>query len=128
MTAKQITHNALVKEWSQMVIDCQCSRKTVSEWCAENGIKPKTYYYRQHQVQNACLARMSVDANAMIRSTQDAEAIGIEFTDIGKSEQEFESSAAHATMITIHLNGATIELKNGASSELISNTFCAIRL
>ncbi len=29
---------------------------TVQEWCAENGISPKTYYYRLRKVREQCIA------------------------------------------------------------------------
>ena len=31
-------------EWSQRVADCCSSGVSVSRWCAEHDIKPKTYY------------------------------------------------------------------------------------
>lgn len=31
-------------EWSQHVADCRSSGVSVSRWCAEHDIKPKTYY------------------------------------------------------------------------------------
>lgn len=34
-----------LREWSAQVKAQQASGMTVSQWCAENGIKPATYYY-----------------------------------------------------------------------------------
>ena len=31
-------------EWSQRVADCRSSGLSVTRWCAEHSIKPKTYY------------------------------------------------------------------------------------
>ena len=37
-------------EWSQRVANCRSSGQSVTGWCAEHGIKPKTYYNWQKKV------------------------------------------------------------------------------
>ena len=44
-------------EWSQRVADCRSSGLSVTRWCAEHGIKPKTYYNWQKKVFAAMLAQ-----------------------------------------------------------------------
>lgn len=39
-------------EWAERIRQCSESGLTVSEWCRENGINPKTYYA-------ACGAKLS---------------------------------------------------------------------
>ena len=37
-------------EWSQRVAECRSSGLSVTRWCAEQGIKPKTYFNWQKKV------------------------------------------------------------------------------
>ena len=39
-----------LQEWSAQIEAQQASGLTVKEWCAENGIKPNTYYNRLRKV------------------------------------------------------------------------------
>lgn len=34
-----------MQEWSAQIEAQQASGLTVRQWCIENGVKPKTYYY-----------------------------------------------------------------------------------
>lgn len=55
MTTREAKHTVRLREWGQMVKLCQESGLTVTEWCAQNGIKPACYYYRLAQVRKALL-------------------------------------------------------------------------
>ena len=37
-------------EWSQRVAECRSSGQSVTRWCAEHDIKPKTYFNWQKKV------------------------------------------------------------------------------
>ncbi len=39
-----------LREWSAQIEAQQASGLTVLQWCSENGIKPKTYYYHLKKV------------------------------------------------------------------------------
>ena len=41
--------------WTQRVSDCRGSGKSVKEWCVENSISHKTYYYWQNKL--FCMAK-----------------------------------------------------------------------
>ena len=43
---KEITH----RKWQEMYETYLSSGKNVTEWCAENGICKKTFYYRVRQI------------------------------------------------------------------------------
>lgn len=43
---KEITH----RNWQKMYETYLSSGKNVTEWCAENGISKKTFYYRVRQI------------------------------------------------------------------------------
>ena len=45
-----IRQDVRLQEWSAQIEAQQESGLTVQQWCIENGIKPKTYYYRLKKV------------------------------------------------------------------------------
>jgi hypothetical protein len=44
-----------LQEWSAQIEAQQASGLTVQQWCMENGVKPKTYYYRLKKVREQFL-------------------------------------------------------------------------
>jgi hypothetical protein len=122
MEAKTITREVRLREWAQMVSDCQCSNKDVKTWCAEHEIKPKTYWYRQHQVQKAALALHGCSTITQSAVAQELSNNTVEFADIGSSVMYSPTAP-----VTVRINGMSVELQNSADSELIANTFRAIR-
>ena len=44
-----------LREWSEQIERQQSSGMSVEQWCIENGIKPKTYYYRLRRVREQCV-------------------------------------------------------------------------
>ena len=45
-----IKQEVRLKEWAAQIEAQQASGLTIREWCAENGIKPNTYYNRLRKV------------------------------------------------------------------------------
>ena len=43
-------HESYINIWRERVMACRSSGKTIVDWCAENGINLKTYYYWQKKV------------------------------------------------------------------------------
>ena len=50
LTIRDTTRKKHLLEWSQRVANCRSSGLSVSRWCTENNIKPKTYYAWQKKV------------------------------------------------------------------------------
>ena len=44
-----------LQEWAAQIEAQQASGMTVQQWCAENGIKVKTYYHRLRRVREQCV-------------------------------------------------------------------------
>lgn len=55
MTTREAKHAIRMREWSQMVKQCQESGMTVNEWCKQNDLKPTCYYYRLAQLRKEIL-------------------------------------------------------------------------
>jgi len=49
----ELNHRKNLARWQQLVYDCRNSGLTVRDWCAQNGITEKAYFYRQRKVWEA---------------------------------------------------------------------------
>ena len=64
----QIKRDLLIREWTDMVRECRSSGYTVKEWCKNNGICIKTYYYRLKRVRDfVCDSKLenNIDSNIL---------------------------------------------------------------
>ena len=50
-----VKQDVRLQEWSAKIEAQQASGLTVQQWCMENGIKPKTYYYHLRKVREQFL-------------------------------------------------------------------------
>lgn len=47
-------------EWTERIRKCSKSRLTVSEWCIENGVNSKTYYYHLRKLRKEICEQIPV--------------------------------------------------------------------
>lgn len=52
-----LSANQRMAEWSERISSCRNSGISVKQWCQENGIAEKTYYYWQRRVFQALTAQ-----------------------------------------------------------------------
>jgi hypothetical protein len=49
----KIKNEVKLKQWAEMIRQRNESGLTVAQWCTENGVNQKTYYYRLNRVRKA---------------------------------------------------------------------------
>ena len=54
---RAIKQEVRLQEWSAQIEVQQASGMSVRQWCAENGIKPATYYYHQRLLREQCIEK-----------------------------------------------------------------------
>lgn len=54
-TITDVKREVRLHEWRMQIEAQQASGTTVQQWCADNGINPKTYYYRLRRVREQCV-------------------------------------------------------------------------
>ena len=89
-------HSRKLAEWAQRVQSCRESGLSVRQWCDENGLSAKTYYYWQH------------------RLFQMSEAAGPRFAKI-----EAPVHTAGHIAATVRIGTAQAEIYNGADAETL---------
>ena len=90
--------------WTERVAACRSSGKSVRQWCRENGIAEKTYYYWQRRVYETTRAA----AEPM-------------FAEVITPENQRTEIAAF-----IHSGSVRVEIRNGADSSTIRAILSAL--
>ena len=100
-------------EWSQRVADCRGSGLSVTRWCAEHGIKPKTYYNWQKKVFSAMLAQQQAE-------TSDASPRFAELPPPADEKQPTTAEKQTDLVASVRIGDASLEVYGGASAEIVS--------
>ena len=100
-------------EWSQRVADCRGSGLSVTCWCAEHGIKPKTYYNWQKKVFAAMLAQQQSELSDTAPR----------FAELPTPADEAQPTPAEKQtelVASVRIGGASLDVYSGASAEIVS--------
>jgi len=101
---KEITH----RKWQEMYESYISSGKNVTEWCVENGISKKTFYYRLRQIRKDVI------------ETDESH-------DIVPITTVMEQTRIADTSIKIKCSGISIELPMEISPEILSAAISGLR-
>ena len=100
-------------EWSQRVADCRSSGLSVTRWCAEHSIKPKTYYNWQKKVFSAMLAQQQAELS-------DASPKFAELPPPTDEKQPTTTEKQTDLVASIRIGDAALDVYSGASAEIVS--------
>lgn len=119
MNTREVTRNYRINQWTEIIKECRNSGQTVSAWCADHDINPKSYYYWLRCVrQAACEALTSLRAgNSSIVP------VNFPIDAAGTIPKNQESSPS----ILLRFGSVTLELYNNTSAALIENTIRALQ-
>ena len=102
------------QEWAMMVKKCQQSGLTVSQWCDENGVSTKTYYYRRKRIREELL-EVAEAGNAFQLS--ECASDRMEAPVFAALPMPRKSGAA----ITVRIGTYIAEIHNGAEAETVES-------
>lgn len=68
MNTRAVTQKYRLNKWTDIIRECQSSGQTVTAWCTEHDINPKSYYYWLKKVRlAACEALTPINSeNSLI--------------------------------------------------------------
>lgn len=116
MDTQEVKRQYRLNQWIEVVRQCRSSGQTVSAWCAENNINPKRYYYWLRCVRTA--------ACELLPTSEGNESSIVPVTLPGslfKTDPAATVAVAGSTVpLTLRIGSAILELRNGASPELIA--------
>jgi hypothetical protein len=124
MDVQKVTHEIRLQQWIGIIKERRSSGKSVKSWCEEKGISEKSYFYWQRRVREAACQELTA-----YQEQQAAKAEPIDTNTPVFAECRIpEDSHAGGTAITIHLNGAVVEIHHGAKASVIESTVRALRV
>ena len=101
-------------EWSRRVADCRSSGMSVTRWCTEHNVKPKTYYNWQKKVFSAMLAQQQAEAS-------DASSKFAELPLPPDEKQLITAEKQRDLVASVRIGDASLEVYGGASTEIVSS-------
>lgn len=87
-------------EWTERIRQCKESGLTVTAWCQQNSINPKTYYYHLRKIRNEICEQIAVPVMCV---------------------QE------NSPTVKIHIGDAVTEIPEGVSEQTVTSVIRAIR-
>jgi hypothetical protein len=123
MDLRKVTYEYRLKNWTQMISECNQSGLTVKAWCKENNIKTTSYYYWLKRIRIAACNSMSTV------SEKPQQLVPLNIADMPEytsTEVNSSQNQSPQTAIILKINSVVIEIKNGASDNTIENTLRAI--
>lgn len=119
MNTRALTQKYRLNKWTDIIRECRSSGQTVTAWCTEHDINPKSYYYWLKKVRlAACEALTPINSENSLIVPIDIS------TQTTHSNSEIKSMSSD---IVIRIGSITLELSNNASAALIENTLRAIQ-
>ena len=114
-------HQIYLSKWASIINECQSSGLTVVDWCDDNNINIKSYYYWLKKVREATLDNLpKAVVNNLPEPNQD--------NPITFKKLEVESPLpGFQPAVVIHLNGATVEVTNGTNRETVEAVLFALK-
>jgi hypothetical protein len=120
MNVKEATHEYRLWQWMQVIAECHQSKKTVKNFCEQQGINVKSYYYWQRKI------RKSASNGLLVCQQTDNNAIAVNepvFAELNLSE----SRKNDKTAVTIRLSNAIVGIQSGADTAVIENALRALK-
>ena len=100
-------------EWSRRMADCRSSGMSVTRWCSEHNINPKTYYNWRKKVFAATLAQQQAEMS-------DTSPRFAELLPPADGKQPTAPEKKTDLVASVRIGDASLEVYGGASAEIVS--------
>jgi putative transposase len=117
----KITHKMRCEQWSKIVNDCLASGMKKTEWCRQNGISDKAFFYWQRILRQEAY----IEAPAKVKSLPDiaeTKVSRVDETAFVELKQPIHSETVNSVFepdVIIRAGNLTIEISNHASETLL---------
>ena len=116
----------MLREWATQINEREESGMSVRQWCVENGLKEKTYYYRQKQVREELLEAL-VTENAIQLPVQ-SNCLGVRTSNHQEKPvfAELPMPKGKGAAITVWFGGCAVDIQNGADAAQVEQVLRAV--
>ncbi|HWT27334.1 MAG TPA: IS66 family insertion sequence element accessory protein TnpB [Mobilitalea sp.] len=103
-----------LRQWTKIIQDCQSSNLTVTEWCNQNNIGTKSYYYWLRKLRLKTCEGTGLPLPSMKQAI------------VPLQLSTFQSTPANPA-VTIHIGSASIDIVEGTSQSMIEAVLKSLR-
>ena len=112
------THEIRCKQWKQIISNCLASGQTKKQWCRDNGVSEKSFYYWQRILRNESYIELQHSAEIVpVRQVQELPTALVELKGVSKNSI---TTSVFRPDIIIRNGQICLEISNSASKELLS--------
>ena len=118
----KITHEVRLEQWERLMTDCAESGLPKKQWCRENGISEKRFYYWQRKLRKKAYALMTTESGTADEEEKlpvMAGTEGIPFVEIRSAKEESSDRTDFRPDAVIRYGAMAIEISNSASASLL---------
>jgi len=114
MTARKAERLMRLREWAKQLEEHQRSGKPIRQWCKENGIGYKTYFYRKRRVQEELLDALESEKVLLPCNSSPMPIATPVFAELPSPKLTSADTA-----MTVQIGTYTAEIHNGADMETV---------
>jgi len=127
MKLQDAKREAILKQWREMVHDCQNSGQTVAAWCREHSMPVATYYRRQRLVWEQESRKLPVKSiGSQMIQAEERQLVPVNFEPVPYREAQ-QADAVEAAQIILRKGEWSIEIRNGADVTLLRQVLEMLR-
>lgn len=102
-----------LRQWTKIIQDCQASNLTITDWCNQNNIGAKSYYYWLRKLR--------------LKSCEGTEIPTKKQAIIPLQLSSLQGTAPVHPAITIHIGSASIDIAEGTTQSMIEAVLKSLR-
>lgn len=113
-------HELSIQYWKKLIEAQQVSELSVKDWCDQNGISRDAYYYWLRIVRERAIDNLPAQVKNSL-AIEDEKPAAFKRLEVESPLHVFQPA------VVIHLNGATVEVPNGANRETVEAVLLALK-
>lgn len=113
------SHEAKLALWTERIRECKASGLTVKEWCRQNGLGDKSYYYWMRKIKKEAFEVLQ-EQPVLPTPVMQEQAV---FSEIRLPQQ----TISEGTAAILHIKEVRIEIQNGACAQTIQSLLASVQ-
>jgi putative transposase len=115
----KITHEVGTQEWAGIIQACNTSGQAKKEWCEENGVSIRKFFYWQKKLRAELYAERTKPAGIVCTSQMKATEVVPAFAEVPTTPVPANTGSPFQPDAVITVGGVSIQLSNTATKELL---------
>jgi len=119
MCVDKIAHEVRTQEWFSIIQACNTSGQPKKQWCEENGISIRKFFYWQKKIRAGLYTETKKDTAIVPVPRVEATQMAPAFAEIPATPVPVGAGVAFQSDAVITVGGVSIQLSNSATKELL---------